>query len=290
MNVTPNDESSVSSKPRGARSELASLLPPPSGAYDGAAIEVASLSVTFGGLCAITDLSVDIAQGELAAVVGPNGSGKTTLLNALSNINRNGRSSGEIRLLGRPTRGKRPDQISSMGIGRSFQDPHLLNRATAIENVLLGAHTQLRYSMGGQVLAPWRAARAEREWRRRALGLLEFAGIGRHADDVAGDLSYGIRKLIDIVRALLPGPQIVLLDEPASGLDREERVTLAGLLRDLRATGNFTVAMIEHDLDLVKDVSTVVVAMHSGRVLAAGDTETVMSSDTFRDALMAKAK
>jgi branched-chain amino acid transport system ATP-binding protein len=288
MNVTLNDEPSARSPQRIARSGLAALQSPQRRVHDCPAIEVASLSVSFGGLNAIDDLSVDIPQGEVAAVVGPNGSGKTTLLNALSKINRNGRTTGEIRLLGQSTRNRRPAEISSMGVGRSFQDPHLLNRATVIENVLLGAHSQLPYTIGGQVLAPVRVARIERAWRQRALSLLEFAGIARYAYDTAGNLSYGIRKLIDISRALLPGPQIVLLDEPASGLDRHERTTLASLLRTLRESDDITIVMIEHDLDLVKGVATSIVAMHSGRLLVTGDTKTVMSSPAFREALLAK--
>jgi branched-chain amino acid transport system ATP-binding protein len=284
LGVIDKDATRPSVHPRAA--ELESLFPSQPRLYSGDAIEINSLSVAFGGINAINQLSVSIAPHELAAVLGPNGSGKTTLLNALSGLNRSGQAAGHIRLLGQTTRDMRPDKICCLGVGRSFQDPHLLNNHSVIENVLLGAHRQLGYGIGTQVFAPLRSKRCERQWRDRAYSLLAFAGIAGYADALTGELSYGVRKLVDMLRAMVALPQVLLLDEPASGLDAEERRKLATLLADIRSTQNVTVVMIEHDLDLVASVASSVVAMQAGGLLIAGEATAVLASQTLRDALL----
>jgi len=254
-----------------------------SSAVGSCAVDVQDLTVRFGSLVAIDALSVQLPAQELVAIVGPNGSGKTTLLNALSGLISSARAEGAVRIFGTDVLRSRPDRIAGLGVGRSFQDPHLIPEMSVEQNVLCGAHLPMSYGIFQQIFQPGRAEESERRWLGDARSLLESVGLDHLARWPAGMLPYGVRKLVDMVRALVPSPRLLLLDEPASGLDRREREALAGLLAGLAGEKRMTIVMVEHDLDLVRTVATHVVAMQGGgRLLASGPPDATLLGSTFR--------
>jgi branched-chain amino acid transport system ATP-binding protein len=246
-------------------------------------LSLADVMVTFGGIVALSGVGFTVDRHEVVAIVGPNGAGKSTLLNAVSRLVR---STGTIELLGSSIQGVPPARIARAGVGRSFQDPQLIDEYTVLENVLCGAHGRLRYGLVDQVLRHRKVDRAEREMTARAEAILNFVGLDRHAGDQAGSLSYGARKLVDIVRAMVSGPRLLLLDEPSSGLDAGERASLQATLLALREERLVTTLVVEHHMDLVRSVATRVVGMQAGEVIAVGTPSDVLDSEAFREAVI----
>lgn len=251
--------------------------------YAGAVLRVDDLSVRFGGVHALSKVSFGVDQHDVVAIVGPNGAGKSTLLNAVGNLVR---STGSVRFFDRDIHGLPAAKVAHGGIGRSFQDPQLVDEFTVLENVMGGAHLKLGYGLADQVFRPWVVARAERETARRASLLLEFIGLDAVANHEAGSLSYGARKRTDIARAMLSGPRLLLLDEPSSGLDSEERSSLRSTLVELREERLVTAIIVEHHMDLVRSVANQVVGMQAGEVLLTGTPTEVLDSETFREAIV----
>jgi branched-chain amino acid transport system ATP-binding protein len=251
--------------------------------HAGAVLAVDDVNVRFGGVHALSKVSFEVAQHDVVAVVGPNGAGKSTLLNAIGNLVR---STGRVQFFGRDIQGLPAARIAHGGIGRSFQDPQLIDDFTVLENVMGGAHLKLGYGLADQVFRPWVVARAERETARKARVLLEFIGLDGVADHQAGSLSYGARKRTDIARAMLSGPRLLLLDEPSSGLDSGERASLQATLIELREEQLVTAIIVEHHMDLVRSVATQVVGMQAGEVLLTGTPTEVLDSEAFREAVV----
>jgi branched-chain amino acid transport system ATP-binding protein len=286
---SPESSSSAQPAPRsgvprsGDAAAAAQVVPKPAPP----AIEVRGLTVRFGGILALEDISVTIGPGEVAAVIGPNGSGKTTLLNAICRLNRGDQSAGEVWIHGRPMglRGDR-SEVARVGVGRSFQDPHLVGSMSVLDNVLCGAHRTAGYGLAAQVFTPWRARRFERELRDGARSMLGLLGVAHLADRHAAELPYGIRKRVDLARALIARPRVLLLDEPASGLDAKERDSLGKLVVELSSAHGMTIVMVEHDMALVHALATTAVGMHVGRVLITGSPDFVLSSTSYQEALI----
>jgi branched-chain amino acid transport system ATP-binding protein len=250
---------------------------------EGDLLAIRDLRVRFGGLAALAGVSLSVGHHDLVAIVGPNGAGKSTTLNAINQLIR---STGEITFDGRRIAGLPAWKIAAAGIGRSFQDPPLIDRYTVLENVLCGAHQRLRYGMLAQVA--WRPTvrRQEAEMTRRALTLLDFVGLADEAGKDAGSLSFGARKLVDIVRAMVFGPRLLLLDEPSSGLDEHDRQGLRSILLALREEKRVGILCVEHHMDLVRAVATHVVALQAGEVLMTGSPAEVLDSARFRVAVV----
>ena len=246
-------------------------------------LSLGDVTVTFGGVVALSEVGFAVDRNDLVAIVGPNGAGKSTLLNAISGLVR---STGRIELLGRSIHGVAAARIAHTGVGRSFQDPQLIDDYTVLDNVLCGAYGQLRYGLVDQLFRHYKVERAEREMTARAEALLQFVGLDRHLGDEAGSLSYGARKLVDIVRAMVSGPRLLLLDEPSSGLDAAERASLQATLIALREERLVTTLVVEHHMDLVRSVATRVVGMQAGEVIAVGTPSDVLDSDAFREAVV----
>jgi branched-chain amino acid transport system ATP-binding protein len=246
-------------------------------------LSIRGLSVRFGGLRALTRVDLDVGRHDLVAIIGPNGAGKTTTLNAICQLIR---CSGSITFAGRPIDTLPAWKVAAAGIGRSFQDPPLIDHYSVLENVLCGAHLRLRYGMLGQLL--WRrAVRSQEDGAvRRAMALLEFVGLVGHAHEEAGSLSFGARKLVDIVRAMVSGPRLLLLDEPSSGLDEHERNALRSVLLALRQERRVGILAVEHHMDLVRATATHVIALQAGEVLMAGTPAEVLDSARFRVAVV----
>ena len=230
-------------------------------------LEVERLNKHFGGLHATCDVSFAVPEGQLLAIIGPNGAGKTTLFNLVTNLFN--WSSGDVRLAGRSLRGLPATIIAARGLIRTFQTARVFPGMTALENVLVGRHRMLK----GGLLAPalWLSGhnRRERDARSRAEGLLDLVGLAQFRDAHAADLPMGAQKMLEVVRALMAQPRILLLDEPAAGLNDTETAELARLLAAIRQSG-VTVVLVEHNMPLVMGIADEVLVLEAGRVLMSG--------------------
>lgn len=239
------------------------------------------VDVTFGGVKALRGVTFDVRAREFTAVIGPNGAGKSTMLNAISGLIRE-YAKGEILIEGSSMLGKAPVQIARTGVGRSFQNPPLIDTATVLENVMLGEHLRLGYRMGDQIWRRRRVRRLESEAERRALTILEFIELSDLRHQPVGSLPYGTRKLIDIARAVVAGPKLLLLDEPTSGLDAEEQSAVGQILLELHQATLVTILIVEHHMHVVRSIASRVIGLESGSVVAIGTPEEVLNSEAFQ--------
>jgi len=218
------------------------------------------------------------------AVIGPNGAGKTTLLNAICGLVP--KANGEVRHYGRDLTNTHPTAIARTGVGRSFQDPRLIDSFSVLENVLCGAHTTIGYSLADQVFRRRKVGKREGEARADAMELLDRFGLAHLADVEAGRLAYGPRKMVDIIRATISRPSILLLDEPSSGLDRAERARIGNMMRKIHGEFHIPMIIVEHHMDLVRAVTDRVLGLASGSVALDGPTGEVLDSAAFRVTMM----
>ena len=231
------------------------------------ALEAIGLSKAFGGVRAAAEVSFRVPQGTLTAVIGPNGAGKTTLFNLITNLF--AADSGEVRYFGTPLGGRTPAQIAALGLVRTFQSARIFPGMTALENVLAGAHLHVRANAAAQMLWLPAARREERALVARAEALLDLAGLAAYRDVAATELPIGAQKLLEVMRALMAQPRLILLDEPAAGLNDAETAELAALLRAVRDTGT-TVVVVEHNMSLVMGVADQVIVLDAGSIVASG--------------------
>jgi branched-chain amino acid transport system ATP-binding protein len=209
----------------------------------------------FGGIVALDDVSLDVAEGTIAGLIGPNGAGKTTAFNVITCLYR--LESGDVRFDGHSLRRTPPSRVVRLGIARTFQNVELFATMTVLENVLVGAHQHSRF-------------RRESEQRRHALETLEYVGIAEHAARRAAGLPFGTLKRVELARALAARPRLLLLDEPAGGLNHEEVAELSSFIRRLRDELKLTVLLVEHHMNLVMQVSDHVHVLNFGRTIASG--------------------
>jgi branched-chain amino acid transport system ATP-binding protein len=231
------------------------------------ALEAIGLTKSFGGVHAVSDVSFTVPEGSLTALIGPNGAGKTTLFNLVTRLYEP--DAGEVRYYGRSLAGLAPAEIAALGLVRTFQAARIFPGMTALENVLAGAHLHVRSRTWRQMLWLPAARREERELKERAKALLDLAGLAAFRDAAATDLPMGAQKLLEVIRALMARPRMVLLDEPAAGLNDAETAELALLLRAVRDSG-ITVVVVEHNMSLVMGVADQVIVLDAGAVVAAG--------------------
>jgi branched-chain amino acid transport system ATP-binding protein len=257
------------------------------GAGDAPIISMTGAGVSFGGIRALDDIDLEAKAHSITAVIGPNGAGKSTLLNMISGLVKS--DSGTIEFLGRRVERMGASGRARAGMGRSFQDPSLIESATVLENVLCGANVVLGYGMLDQIVRRRRVVRMEREATNRALHVLDFVGLSDQANDSVSNLSYGKRKLVDIARAMVAGPSLLLLDEPTSGLDSGERELVRQILSEVHDQARTTMILVEHHMDLVRSTATHVYALEAGRVLMSGSPEDVFDSGSFQEAMIAPA-
>lgn len=243
-------------------------------------LELTDVSVSFGGLRALEGVTTQVYSDEIVSIVGPNGAGKTTMLNAICGIVP--KSSGTIRHRGGDITRLNATQIARTGVGRSFQDPQLLEDSSVLENILCGAHSTIGYSMVDQVFRRGRVRRREAAARERAMELLELVGLEDEASTDPSELAYGARKLVDIIRAAIPNPSILLLDEPSSGLDRSERALVEEMLLAIHRSYGIPMLVVEHHMDLVRRISDKVVGLISGSVAMSGPPAEILDSEEFR--------
>jgi branched-chain amino acid transport system ATP-binding protein len=228
-------------------------------------VEVRNLTVKFGGLLALDDVSFDIRRGEILGLIGPNGAGKTTCFNAMTGVYKP--TSGDVLLEGQSIKGQKQHRITRLGLARTFQNIRLFGEMTALENVVVGLDARHRTSVPGALLRLPRHTREEKSSIERGMALLEFVGIADHAADLSRSLPYGSQRRLEIARALATDPKVLCLDEPAAGFNPAEKEDLMDLIRTIRADG-YTVLLIEHDMKLVMGVTDRIVVLEFGRKLA----------------------
>lgn len=238
-------------------------------------LETRNLSVAFGGIKAVDDVSFSVEPGEIFTIIGPNGAGKTTIFNLVSRIY--DPTAGDVVYQGAVITRAAPQAVARLGIARTFQNIELFDHATVVDNLLVGCHVKGSTSLLSDLLFLPAVRRQEMDFRRKVEEIIEFLELEHHRDTTIASLSYGIRKVVEIGRALALGPKLLLLDEPSSGLNPEETEDMVHWIRDIRNDLGITVVMVEHDMTLVRRVSDRVLALESGRVLALGDPDQVIS-------------
>jgi branched-chain amino acid transport system ATP-binding protein len=240
-----------------------------------AILVVEHLGKSFGGVRAVDDVSFAVRKGEVYTIIGPNGAGKTTIFNLVSLLFP--ATSGRILWQGEDLSRLAPDRVAQRGIGRTFQNIELFEHATVLQNLLIGRHCRARTSLLAELLFLPSVRRREVEHRRRVEQVIDFLDLQVYRDNMVGGLPYGVRKVVELGRALCSEPQLLLLDEPSSGLNVEETDDMAFWIQDIRKELGITVLMIEHDMSLVSRVSDRVLAVNQGRVLAEGSPAQVQA-------------
>jgi len=230
-------------------------------------LEVDDVTLRFGGVVALDQVSFHIDEGEILGLIGPNGAGKTTCFNVTTGVYQ--ATSGDVRFRGESLAGRKRFSITKLGIARTFQNIRLFNSMTALENVMVGADAQHSTGVFSALFRLPRHRREEERGHTRALELLRLVGIEQRADELAVNLSYGDQRRLEIARALATEPQLLCLDEPAAGFNPAEKAKLMELIRTIRDTG-YTVLLIEHDMRLVMGVTDRIVVLEFGRKIAEG--------------------
>jgi branched-chain amino acid transport system ATP-binding protein len=230
-------------------------------------LELREVTMEFGGLTALNDVSIEVRRGQIFGIIGPNGAGKTTLFNCVTGVFKP--TDGDVLVNTRSVVGMKPHRITEVGVARTFQNIRLFPNVTALENVVVGTDARHKTSVPGALIGSPRHRREERQGRQEAQRLLEYVGIGRRADDLGRNLPYGDQRRLEIARAIATGPSVLLLDEPAAGMNPSEKQALIDLIRKIRDSG-LTVVLIEHDVRLVMGVCDRVAVLDFGEKIAEG--------------------
>jgi branched-chain amino acid transport system ATP-binding protein len=246
-------------------------------------LEIQRLSIAFGGVRAVDEVSLSIPRRLVFSIIGPNGAGKTTLFNLISGIY--APLDGQVRLAGKVVTGLRPERLARLGLSRTFQNLQIFFRMTAIENVMVGCHRHERTGILADLLHLPAVARQNRATRQRALAALERVGLAAEAERSAGALSYGALKRLEIARALTTEPKVLLLDEPAAGCNAVETAELGSVIRGIVDDG-ITVVLVEHDMRLVMNISDRIHVLANGRTLAEGTAAEVRTNPAVVEAYL----
>ncbi|HXG58083.1 MAG TPA: ABC transporter ATP-binding protein [Thermoanaerobaculia bacterium] len=236
-------------------------------------LEAKDVTIRFGGLTAVSHFDLTIQPHELAGLIGPNGAGKTTIFNMLTGVYKP--TDGEIRVGGVPTRDLKPHQITALGVARTFQNIRLFKELTVLENVKIGGHIHYRYSVAAAVLHTNRFRQAEEAAEEEAFRLLDIFGLRSRAHDYAKNLPYGDQRKLEIVRALAARPKLLLLDEPAAGLNDRETRDLMQTIHDIRDRFDIAILLIEHNMELVMGICERILVLNFGRTIAHGTPDEI---------------
>ena len=240
-------------------------------------LEVNHATMRFGGLVAVNDLSMHIDEQEIVALIGPNGAGKTTAFNMITGVYTP--TDGSVTLTGRNITGMRPDRIAHAGIARTFQNIRLFKALTVLDNVVIAQHLRLSSSWVSSVLRMPRYRKENAQMYRRAEELLRYMGLWEVRGEVASSLPYGMQRKLEIARALATQPTLLLLDEPAAGMNPAESAELTELIRGIRDQFRLTVLLIEHHMDVVMDISDRIYVLNYGSLIADGTPEEIQNND-----------
>ena len=239
-----------------------------------ALLELAGVTQRFGGVVALSGVELSVPEGAIFALIGPNGAGKTTVFNLITGVYTP--TEGEVRFGGRKISGRRPHEVTASGVARTFQNIRLFDNMSALENVMVGADARHHTSVFGAALGLPRHRREEKQGHDRGMELLDFVGVSGVAEETAKNLSYGDQRRLEIARALATEPKLLLLDEPAAGLNASEKLALADLIRRIRDDGR-TVFLIEHDMGMVMQISDRVAVLDFGQKISEGAPAEVQS-------------
>ncbi len=258
--------------------------------YTDEILSIRNLTVDFGGVRAVNNVSLSLKKGEMVALIGPNGAGKTTIFNLITNAVRP--TTGQILLNGKSILGKSPDQICRLGISRTFQNIRLFPQMTAYENVELGLHSTPHYSLAEAFFRTPRARHIESETRKRALELLEMVNLQDHAHARAASLPYGLQRRLEIARAMATSPQLLLLDEPAAGMNEDECNELIELVYKIHTSMQYTIIIIEHHMAVVMELcrDSRIYVLNLGSLLTVGTPQEIQNNPDVIKAYLGERK
>ncbi|QLY25039.1 ABC transporter ATP-binding protein [Bdellovibrio sp. KM01] len=247
-------------------------------------LEAKGITMQFGGLKAVDNLSFQVKKGQLAGLIGPNGAGKTTAFNMLTGVYQP--TKGEVCLDGHSVHGLKPWQISQKGIARTFQNIRLFKNLTVLENVLIATHQHVEYGLMDALFQTKRFIKSEKDMTEKAMALLEVFSLQSKAHEISSSLPYGQQRKLEIVRALATDPKIILLDEPAAGMNHSETHQLMETIAEIRAKFNLTVLLIEHDMKLVMGICENIVVLDHGVKIEEGTPKHVQNSKKVIEAYL----
>jgi branched-chain amino acid transport system ATP-binding protein len=254
---------------------------------NGSILATVNTTKVFGGLLAVSDVSIDVAPKSIVSIIGPNGAGKTTFFNMLTGLYRP--TAGRILFDGQDVTARRPDIITSLGVARTFQNIRLFSTMSALENVMVGAHARMRAGLFGSILRTPSVRREEAEITEKAREMLTYVGLSKDLhEQTAANLSYGDQRRVEIARALASDPKLLLLDEPTAGMNPQESQQLTGFMDQLRRELNLTILLIEHDMKVVMGVSEHIWVLDHGEKIAEGEPEEIRSNDRVIEAYLGK--
>lgn len=239
-------------------------------------LELQHVTIKFGGLTAVNDLSTKIDKGTIFGLIGPNGAGKTTVFNIVSGIF--APTSGKVIFNGEEIQGLSPDKINYKGIARTYQNINVFKKMTVLENVMVGCHSQMTAGLLKNILRTKDMKAQEKESFERSMALLEYVGLGQKANYLASGLAYGEQRSLEIARALASKPELLLLDEPAAGMNLTEKEQLAQLIKKINSDG-ITILLVEHNMRLVMEICEKICVLSFGKKIAEGDPAYVQNHD-----------
>ena len=250
-------------------------------------LDVRNLGIDFDGLTAVDGFNMTIGPTEISGLIGPNGAGKTTIFNLLTSVYQPTR--GSILLKGIDTKGMNTAKVNKLGIARTFQNIRLCNDMSALDNVKVGMHNEIKCSFASSLLRLPGYFKAEKKANEKAMELLEFMGLADIADQKAGSLPYGVQRRLEICRALASNPAIILLDEPAAGMNPSETAELMHQIRRIRDTFHIAIFLIEHDMNLVMNVCEGIVVVNYGKIIAKGTPEEIKNNPAVIEAYLGRS-
>ena len=249
-------------------------------------LQCINLGISFGGLKAVEDFNLTLGRTEIAGLIGPNGAGKTTIFNLLTKVYQP--THGTILLDGKDTANMTTAQVNRAGIARTFQNIRLFHNQTVVDNVLIGLHNEMDYGMLGGILRLPGYWRAEKIARNRAMEYLALFHLEQHADELAGSLPYGAQRRLEIARALATNPSLLLLDEPAAGMNPSETAELMENIVRIRDTFHIAILLIEHDMSLVMNICEGIAVLNFGRLIAKGNADAIRNDPTVVEAYLGR--